>query len=120
MKNKETFQIGENRGGLRILVESKEAKQRVEADLVEMANMATHTKENNLTCGDCAAQPCFRNHGDDSPAGLCYQKELQCRQECDTFLKHEGSGKSPTFQITGVCKRDMSEVNYGQRCHFLD
>ena len=35
-------------------------------------------------------------------------------------IKNRGSGKSPDFQITGMCKRDGTTVDYQSRCRFID
>lgn len=104
----------------RLTAESKEAKQNIETQMAGICSKSKEIKEKKYVCGACAAFPCFRNPYSEDRAGLCYQVERECRQECDHFLQHEGSGKSPQFQITGTCKKDNQKVLYDNKCRFSD
>ena len=106
-------------GGTIFLFDSKNAKNNFLEGIGNMIQKAEEIKEKNHICGDCAAYPCFRNIEEDSSAGLCYQDVRQCRDECNEFVKIDGSGKSPEFQIRGTCKKDNSEVLYEAECRFL-
>ena len=103
---------------LRISVESGEAKQNFTDDISSMMRKSEEITKNNYICGTCAAFSCFRNPSPSDRAGLCYQTERECRQECDSFLQDHESGKSPQFQITGTCKKDGQNVLYEQSCRF--
>lgn len=103
-------------GSIKLKFESDLAKDCFTASLLEMHEKIEEIKSQNCTCGDCAAYLCFRNHKEDASAGLCYQEVRQCRQECGDFIQKEGSGKSPLFIITGICKKDDSKVVYGHEC----
>ncbi len=106
--------------GVVLTVDSLEAKANLMKDINEMMNRSYEIESNNYTCEDCVAYPCFRNRDGNSPAGLCFQEERRCRDECDNFIQDRNSGQSPNFQITGTCKKDNAIVNYEERCRFLD
>jgi hypothetical protein len=88
--------------------------------LVSMVQKGNWIKEKKITCGDCAAYPCFRNQREIDIAGLCYQNVRRCRQECDYFIQDKESGKFPLLQIEGTCKKDNSIVIYEHPCKFLE
>jgi len=104
-------------GRMRFIFETEEAKKNFEKDLTEMHDKTELIKKNDYRCGDCAAHPCFRMPRAKDIAGLCFQIVRECRSECDYFSKDEGSGKSPEFQITGICKKDNYKVLFEQECH---
>lgn len=80
-------------------------------------------KENGITCGECAAFPCFRTPSKayaTEPSGGCYQEERQCRQECHDFTRNEGSGAFPEYKITGICRKNNKEVDYCSPCMYIE
>ncbi len=108
--------------GERIIIQADSLKAK-NGFLEQMARMIEKNNElrnSDVTCGDCAAYPCFRSYPKEGRAGLCFQEERSCRQECNYFIQNRGSGKSPDFQITGMCKRDGTTVDYQSRCRFID
>lgn len=67
--------------------------------------------EEGYKCGHCAAHPCFRNYGEETPAGLCFQITRRCRQECEFY-------SYPMYPADGgICKRDNTSIKYNQDCH---
>lgn len=78
-------------------------------------------RDSGITCGDCAAFPCFRTPCGsyaNEPAGGCYQEERQCRQECRDYNRIEGSGAFPDFKIKGTCGRSNKIVDYCAPCEY--
>lgn len=108
--------------GERIILQADSlmAKNNFLEQMAKMVEKNNELKNSGVTCGNCAAYPCFRSYPKEGPAGLCFQKEMSCRQECDYFIRNADSGRSPDFQITGTCRRDKSIVNYESRCRFID
>lgn len=105
-------------GNVQFKFESRLAKESFLASIIKMNEKAELIKSQNLTCGSCAAYLCFRDVSSEDRAGLCYQEVRECRQECDYFQQHLGSGKAPFFIITGTCRRDNSRVIYEDVCKF--
>ncbi len=99
--------------------ESELAKESFLAQIVGIIEKTELIESQSLTCGTCAAYPCFRRHEAESRGGLCYQEVRKCRQECDYFLQDMESGKAPLFIITGNCRKDNSRVVYEHNCKFI-
>ena len=86
--------------GERIIIQadSLKAKNGFLEQMERMIEKSNELKNSGVTCGDCAAYPCFRSYPKEGRAGLCFQEERSCRQECIILFKIEVLASPPTFR----------------------
>jgi|TARA_Y100000310_G_scaffold239607_1_gene243271 hypothetical protein len=119
-KRESDLVVASGEDGTTLIVDSIKTKSTFLRQMKGAYDKIGEVRKQGYTCGDCAAHPCFRNYGEDYPAGLCFQETRECRQECEYFIQDKESGKAPEFQITGTCKRDGETMNYEAECRFLN
>jgi len=101
-------------GSIIIKVESQEAKDNFIKELVNMSDKKNLIEEKNLTCGDCAAYPCFRTTSSDLylNRGPFVERLFSEKPEIEEQFKKEQNKEAS--RPTGLCYQKVRECR--QEC----